>query len=138
MEFVERFLGIKRRRQERILTEAGISGELRKELVGPEYEATQVVTINNDQFLKLLQSRKPEEILSNIVNRSDTHVSYNLYADIGQGVKVKTGAVQVDYSHERTLFTDMHEMGYRYETIEPKNEWSVKGWGVYITGKDSK
>ena len=136
MEFVEKFLGIKRRRQEKLLAEAGISGNLRKELIGPEYEEAAVVKVDNDQFLQLLQSRKPAEILSNIVHRSDTHVAYDLYIDIGLGVKVKTGAAQIDYSRERTLFTDLHEMGYKYKIVEPKNEWGVRGWAVYTIEKD--
>ncbi|MDO8570228.1 MAG: hypothetical protein Q7R97_01425 [Candidatus Daviesbacteria bacterium] len=131
MEFVERFFGTKKRRQERLISELGISGELRKELIGPEYEDVVVVKVDNDQFIQLLHSRKPAEVLSNVVHRSDTHAAYDLYIGIGRGIKVKTGASQVDYSHERTLFNDLYEMGYKYKSIEPKTKIGQYGWGVY-------
>lgn len=131
MEFVERFLGIKRKRQQRLISELGIDGELRKELVGPEYEDVAVAKVDNDQFLQILRSRKPAEVLSNVVHRSDTHVAYDLYIDIGQEVKVQTGVAQMDYSRERTLFNDLYEMGYRYKSIEPKTKMGQHNWGTY-------
>lgn len=128
MEFVERVLGIKRRKQERALVEAGITGDIREELVGPEHKKAQVVRINNDQFRRLLQTRRPEEILSQVGNVSDTHVYHELYMDIGQGVKVKTGVSQIDYSKEMTLFGDLQKMGYKHHIINLYTEsrpWRV-------------
>ena len=79
MEFIDRLFGITRKRQEReqsrLISELGIQGERRKELVGPEYEDVTVVKIDNDQFLQLLQSKKPVEVLSNVVHVSDSHVA---------------------------------------------------------------
>ncbi len=131
MEFIEKLFSIKGKRQKQLISELGIEGELRKELVGPEYEDSMVVGIDNDQFLKLLQSRKPGKVLRTVVHRSDTHVAYDFYIDLGQEVKVKTMVAQEDYSQNRTLFNDLQEMGYRYNSIQPKIDSGQPSWGVY-------
>lgn len=125
MEFVDRIFGIKRRKQEKLLTEMGISGELRKELVGPEPEEASVMTIDNEKFLDILKSGEHEKILSHLVNQSNTHQYHELYMDIGEGVKVKTGVASIDYSGQRTLFSNLNEMSFKYSPKESKNTWSV-------------
>lgn len=125
MEFVERFLGTKRRKQEKLLTVMGISGELGKELVGPKFEDTPVVTVDNDQFLKILESGKHEKVLSHLVHQSDTHQYHELYIDVGEGVKVKTGVASIDYNGQRTLFSDLNEMSFKYNPKESKDQWGV-------------
>lgn len=136
MEFVERVLGITGRRQQRALTEAGVSGDLEEELIGPEYDKFQVAKVSKEDFKKLLQERKPQEILSHIGHVSDTHVYYDLFMDIGQGVKIKTGATQIDYSDEWTLFHDLQEMDYRHHSIEPRHEHGDTKWAVYNLEKE--
>jgi hypothetical protein len=114
MEFVDRIFGMKRRKQEQLLAEIGISGELKNELVGPELENASVVTIDdNEQFLKILKSEEHKQVLSHLVNQSDTHQYYEFYIDIGEGIKAKTGVASIDGSTQRTLFSDLQEMSYK-------------------------
>lgn len=124
MEFVDRFLGFKRRRQEKLLIEMGISGELRKELVGPELENALVVRVENDQFLKILKSQEHEKVLSHLVNLSDIHQYHELYMDIGEGIKVKTGVACFDYSGQRNLFSDLYDMSFEWNPLKD-DRWSV-------------
>ena len=125
MEFIDRFSGIKRKKQEKLITEMGISGELRKELVGPELENASVVAVDNEQFLKVLKSGEHGKVLSHLVNQSDTHQYHELYIDIGEGIKAKTSVVSVDYSGQKTLFSDLHKMSFKYNPNESKDTWSV-------------
>lgn len=123
MEFVDRFLGTKRRKQEKLLTEMGIKGELKEERVGLEHEVAQVVTVDNDQFLKILESGEHKIVLSHLANQSDTHLYHELYLDIGEGLKVKARVTAIDGSHERTLFSDLVEMSYKPK--KSKDKWTV-------------
>lgn len=125
MEFIDKFLGVKKRRQESLLNTLGISGELRKELVGPGLEKAEVVQVDNAKFLESLKARGIKEVTSHLVARSDTHLAYYLYIDVDEGVKLKTMASSVDYSKERTLFSDLREMSFRYDPEEIKGEWGV-------------
>ncbi len=125
MEFLERLLGIKRRKQEALLAEFGIEGELRRQLVGPELKEASVVKVENDQFLEILKSGGYDQVLSYLVNFSDTHLCHDLYLDIGEGVQIKTGVASIDYSQERNLFSDLHEMSFMYDPEASKREWGV-------------
>ena len=91
MEFVDRFFGIKRRRQAKLLSEMGILSGLKKELIGSELENALVGIVNNNQFLEILKSEKHDRVLSHLVNQSDTHQYHDLYIDIGEGIQIKTG-----------------------------------------------
>lgn len=122
MEFVDRFFGTKRRKQEKLLIEMGIKGELKEERVGLEYEVAQVVTVDNDQFLKILESGEHKIVLSHLANQSDTHLYHELYVDVG-GIKAKTGVASIDYSHEETLFSNLDKMSYKPK--ESKDKWTV-------------
>jgi len=125
MEYIERLFGIKRRRQERLLAEIGVDGKLKREFVGPEHEKASVVEIDNDQFLQILKSEEREKVLSRLVHQSDAHQYHDLYIDIGEGILVKTGVASFDYSSQRNLFSDLHEMSFRYDPEESKDCWGV-------------
>ena len=125
MEYIERLFGIKRRRQEKLLAEIEVGGKLKREFVGPEHEEASVVEIDNDHFLQILKSGEHEKVLSHLVHQSDTHQYHDLYIDIGEGILVKTGVASLDYSGQRNLFSDLHEMSFRYDPEESKDRWGV-------------
>ena len=130
MEFVDRFFGIKRRRQAKLLSEMGILSGLKKELIGSELENALVAIVNNNQFLEILKSEKHDRVLSHLVNQSDTHQYHDLYIDIGEGIQIKTGVASVDHDGQRNLFSDLDEMAFKFDPKESK-----AGWGVYRNEK---
>lgn len=125
MEFIDNFLGFKRGRQEKLLDKLEVEGEPRREFVGSDYEQGLVVEVNNDKFLEILKNEKKDRISRHLINQSDTHQSYEFYIDIGEGLRLKTSATSFDYSHERTLLTDLYEMSFKYDPVESKDQWSV-------------
>ncbi len=134
MEFAERVFGFKKRRQEKLLDKLGVSGELKKELIGPNSEECSVARVENDQFLQILKAGNYDKVLVHLVNQSDTHQYHDFYLSIGQGVQLKTGVASLDYGGERNLFSDFHEMSFKYDPKESEGQWSVynllkKQWG---------
>ena len=125
MEFFDNLLGFKRDRQGKLLSKLGVEGEPRREFVGSNFEQGLVVEVNNDKFLEILKNEKKDRISRHLINQSDTHQSYELYIDIGEGLRLKTAATSIDYSHERTLLTDLYEISFKYDP------WNQKTNGVF-------
>ena len=137
MELVDKLLGITRRKQEKILGSLGVYGELKKEPFGPRHEDSLIAAVNNEKFLDILKKEKIKKVVALSRYTSDTSSYNELYIDIGEGVKIKTGVGTQDYSEERNLLTELFKMGFRYKPYEePKGikteNLGLGAWGVYI------
>jgi len=125
MEFVEKLFVITRRKQEGLLARMGISGTLVKEVIGPMHETTLAVSVDNTQFAEILKSRLGEKVLRNTIMVSDTHATYDFYMDIGEGVTIKTPAVDTEYRDKRNVIDDLWEMSYRPNDKKSEGDWRV-------------
>lgn len=124
MEIFDKIFGVKRKKQEKLLGDLEVESRIVKgEFVGPDYEQADVVTINNDKFLKIVDSQKKKKFTSRIRNQDDTHIYREIFIDVGEDLKLKTGVDTKEHvTDQKTLLSVLFEKGFRQEkTIE---EWS--------------
>lgn len=126
MELTDLLLGTIRRRQQRLLSELGVSGKPGKELVGPESKPFSVAEVDNGQFLEILKKEKPARILSRLPNFSETFGYHEFYVDVGEDVQLKTRVSGTASANQRTFFSNLREIAFKYNPAE-----SRPGWGVY-------
>lgn len=130
MEIVDRFFGLKRRRQKGVLDSLGIEGKLEKEYAGPDLEEASVVKIGNGKFQEILRSRNYNQVLVHLFTQSDTPQACDFYIGIHKDIFIKTPVVSLDDGGQRTLFSDLDEMSF-----EHIKEESGQGWLVYKRGR---
>ena len=115
MELTDRLFGKKRKRQENLLRDFGVEGNIKKnEFVGPDYKQADVVEIDNDKFLEILESQKKKRFKSHIRNQDDTHVYREFFLDVGEGLRLKTGVDTLEHvADQKTLLSDLFGKGFK-------------------------
>lgn len=135
MEFFDKALGFKKRKQEKFLGKLDL-GEKRiseGDFVGPNYKEGDVVNVQPDQFLKIVKKKDVNQITAKQGRGSDTHIPYNVFAEIDDNTKLHIKATaSVPQWHKsqnpnqhQTLLIKLEEIGFQKDPSQSKESWSV-------------
>lgn len=124
MEFLGRLFKKVDKKQQALLREMGVEGEIVETFVGPDYEKGPTVQVDNQKFLEVLESKGKTEFRKKLVNQSDTHQAFHLFLNIGE-VWLKTPVAAIDYSQKENLISQLHKKGFKSDPSSSKEDWST-------------
>lgn len=134
-EFLEGFLGVTKRKQEKIEKEAlqGIKKNdtlHRNVSVGPEHEDVKAVVadVSNEEFLRLTKEKDTKELLCHSWANFDDGISYEYYLKLGDKIFARSGTFVPDFSNGHTFADDIREEGFKFSKEGGKKDWLTGIW----------
>lgn len=133
MEFLTEWLGGRKKKQDKLLTDLGLNGQVKKDkYVGPDFKKGDTLNLKPDEFLRVIEERNIKTINAEAGRGDDTYIPHSLFAEVDEGLKlyIETGATELLYrkfepNEYETLLPKLYELGFRWDPELHKENWSV-------------
>lgn len=133
MELIDNLFSRKIKKQEKLLIDLGLSGQIKKDdYVGPDFKKGNTLDVKPEEFLRVVEERNIQTINAEAGRGEDTQIPYGLFAEVDESLNlyIKAGASALQYyksdpDEYQTLLPKLHELGFRWDPLLYQDNWSV-------------